>query len=453
MMNKINKIFIIIVIFLSCTNLLNKANSEIKKMPAPISTSQIIQYGITWKFDKKYTCGQFANGDYWVIGPVKIINILPEYNGINNGWEINPMPGEDQGFEYGAQNFNPKLVPAIPYTAQPGESIVKSISKFPGKKDDCYACCLKTAAVLTIVNNIPPDNGATVFRPPYVGKRKPYYFINQLQTSLLPSLKPVRNTPSLKKIVDRFRRVQIQHGFGRTGRIIRPEENMNNYGPSNARDENDAILRLMLNDPIEDKMSALIVIVQYGIDTYHAFINGQTWPSGGGYEPGHKLILTFTAAMLNDKNMKKAAQAKNIFIEDLGVYRSNVTSAPGGALYGFTSPRGSWKTRKDPNEIMDAPGAGYLYGALAMVWKGAVLSVRLMPAMQSIWNGNDWDELSELIDRWVSFGWWFPSPHCKGLKSARGIPLCELHNTQANEGHRDSKFQHKMWDAYNPGKP
>jgi hypothetical protein len=31
--------------------------------------SSIEQYGITWTFDKEYQCGQFVNGDYWVLGP------------------------------------------------------------------------------------------------------------------------------------------------------------------------------------------------------------------------------------------------------------------------------------------------------------------------------------------------------------------------------------------------
>src|SRR3954463_9789543 len=37
----------------------------------------ISQYGITWTFEQPATSGQFINGDWWVVGPVKIININP----------------------------------------------------------------------------------------------------------------------------------------------------------------------------------------------------------------------------------------------------------------------------------------------------------------------------------------------------------------------------------------
>ena len=38
---------------------------------------EVSQYGITWKFDKPYTVGQFITGDYWVLGPVNIVSVTP----------------------------------------------------------------------------------------------------------------------------------------------------------------------------------------------------------------------------------------------------------------------------------------------------------------------------------------------------------------------------------------
>src|SRR4051812_40150189 len=38
--------------------------------PARAATaSSLTQYGITWTFDKAYTYGSYATGDYWVVGP------------------------------------------------------------------------------------------------------------------------------------------------------------------------------------------------------------------------------------------------------------------------------------------------------------------------------------------------------------------------------------------------
>jgi len=43
------------------------------------TTNSISQFGITWTFNQQHEFGQFANGDYWVVGPVTIvaIDLLP----------------------------------------------------------------------------------------------------------------------------------------------------------------------------------------------------------------------------------------------------------------------------------------------------------------------------------------------------------------------------------------
>ncbi len=405
--------------------------------PVVHAATAVSQYGITWMFDGDYSVGQFANGDYWVVGPVVITRITPDFDGSNNGWEVNPVVEGNHGFQKGCyrnERFDAGLVPPLPYIATPGESIVKTTPSGGDRP------CLKTAAVLTVVGSIPPDNGASVFRPPYVGTDKPYYSINDLRMEFLPSYAPVANAPSLDWVVERFKRVQLDHKGGDTGRALRPSDNMDDYAPNNAKDSNDAVLRLMLNDPIADKMPALIAFIQGGIDAYHAVLNGQTWPAGGGYQPGHKLVLTFTAAMFDNEVMKNTVKKATFFNEDGGVYRSSVT---GMALYGFVPPDGSHKTQKDPYEYIDAPNGGYIFCCLALPWKGSVLAVHLMPAMQEIWDGPDWVELSEFVDRWVGFGrWYLPDPYNRHP---------EWHGTDKNGGYRGSAFQEAMWNAYRDG--
>ena len=414
--------------------------------PTSSTTLSISQWGITWTFSEPVPYGKFANGDYWVVGPATITEIDPPFNGTNHGWQVNPVPGLDQGFDVGAQNFDAGLVPDLPYVAQPGSSIVKAISKFPGQTEECYpSVCLQTAAVLTVVDAVPPDGGATSFRPPYVGSAKPLYSTTRIRTDLLPTLAPVDAAPALDDVVARFQRVQIQHGFGLVGRVLRPEDNMDDYGPDNARDENDAILRLMLDDPVEDKMPALIAMIQHGIDSYHAVVEGQIWPAGGGHEPGHMLVLASAATLLDDEALKSTLASADFFTEYEGVYRSSVTSAPDGVLYGF--PPGESR-EKDPNELVDAPAASALYCCLAMPWKGAVLATRLMPSLREHLDQEEWSQLAQFVDRWVSFGWWFPSPDADGLVTEEGERCVDLHNTRANEGSRGSAFQSNMWDTY-----
>ncbi len=417
--------------------------------PHAFAATSVSQYGITWTFGGDFQTGQFANGDYWVIGPVTITSITPAFNGINNGWQVNPLSSTMQGFDAGAyhngnqNSFDAGLVPGLPYTAQPGESIVKTISKFQGSSADCYACCLQTAAVLTVVSSPPPGNGTNVFRPPYTGNAKPYYDVSSIRTELLPSLAPVGDPPSLDWVKTRFERVQLDHGQRRMGRIIRPEDNMENYQPDNSRDINEAVLRLMLNNSTAETMPALIAFLQGGIDQYHAVLNGQTWPAGGGYEPGHKFYIATTGTLLNHAGMKNVASTSTFFNEDRGVYRSGVT---GVVLYGFEPPGGSERTRKDPNECIDGgntPGESYQLCCLSMPWKSEVLASILMSALGDVFSSDpQWGELIEYVDRWVSHGA-LTLPDC--VTPARHP---ERDGLNRDNGLRYTSFQGAMWNAY-----
>ena len=57
---------------------------------------QLSQFGITWTFDRDYITGQFANGDFWIVGPVTIIGIDPPSVVVDgrviNGSMVNPSP-------------------------------------------------------------------------------------------------------------------------------------------------------------------------------------------------------------------------------------------------------------------------------------------------------------------------------------------------------------------------
>jgi hypothetical protein len=64
-------------------------------VPAHAAKS-LTQFGITWTFDRDYPTGQFANGDYWVVGPVTITSITPQSTTSGSttlhGSMINPRP-------------------------------------------------------------------------------------------------------------------------------------------------------------------------------------------------------------------------------------------------------------------------------------------------------------------------------------------------------------------------
>ena len=59
------------IVGLSHLEIGNASQVEVKER------KEISQYGITWTFEKSATTGQFITGDWWVLGPVKIVKITP----------------------------------------------------------------------------------------------------------------------------------------------------------------------------------------------------------------------------------------------------------------------------------------------------------------------------------------------------------------------------------------
>jgi uncharacterized repeat protein (TIGR02543 family) len=311
----------------------------------------IEQWGITWTFDKdvsltgeagKYHCGRFANGDYWVVGPVKIISITPESfvgNGYRthegwvvpsgttvNGSMINPMPGLLQGYHSFGINWDANLNVAMgvssssPLTVPIASSLVSAISR-EGLAPSYSA--LRTAAILTVVAQAP---AAACFRPQYCGTTKPYYPLTAIdnQLSLLKSLTPVANTPVLSTVEASFSRPWIDHLEGWTGRYIHPQDNMPAYGAEVHRAVSTGALMLQLDfrggDISKDnntlKKTLLINYIQIGIDLYGIVSNGgnRVWTNDGGHAGGRKWPILFAGIMLNNASMKGIGQKSGDYL-------------------------------------------------------------------------------------------------------------------------------------------
>jgi len=451
----------------------------------------VSQFGIEWHFDCEHHVGRFANGDIWVAGPVTITRITPDYDGVDNGWEVNPRVKGGQGFAVDVGEYNASLVPELPYRSYPGESIVKTVRARTASRGANCRGCIETAAVLTVVGSIPPDGGRSVFRPPYVGSEKPWYFVDSLDTELLPSLPHVRHTPSLAWVEESFQRVQLDHKGGRVGRNLHPRRNMPDYGADIARRNGDAALRLMLDEPVKRKRRALIAYVQYGIDLYHMLLDGHRWPAGGGHRPGQKLPLAFAAVMLHDPQMQTAVSSADCFHEDHLLYESQAT---GKALYGGTAGREGellevhywkslyshvrqgrargFKSYRDPYGYIDGgcePGAMYQDCCTSQPWKGEALAGHLMPSIKTVWDNA---VFYEYVDRWVAHGTWTQPDPCAPPDTswdlygvtfgpdADGGCICDSdssdgmgrfpnrHGSNRDGGGRYSRFQAGLWDAY-----
>ncbi len=379
------------------------------------------QYGVTWTIEGSPEHGKFANGDWWVVGPVTITGITPDFLGRHHGWESNPADIVAQGFDARIADFDESRVPSLPHEASAGVSIVKGISLDPLDDDECRPC-MKTAAVLTVLAAPPPDGGATAFRPPYFGSDKPLYSTGDLQTELLPTMGPVGEPPTLEDVHDDFRRVQLDHKTNWTGRPLHPEDNMPDYGSSIASRNAAGALRLMLDDSVDDKMDALIAYVQTGIDIHHMAAGGVLWPPGGGHGEGRKLPVTLAAVLLDDEEMKSAASSstREIYGENGGMYFSQAADA---VLFGQTlnSEESYWtnlvhdtgsRTIVDPYEIIDGghrPGGSYQFCCTSLPWKSTATALEVMPELIEVWNHQ---AFFDYVNRWVSFGAWTQPDPC-----------------------------------------
>jgi len=278
---------------------------------------QISQFGITWTFNRDYTVGQFANGDYWVLGPVTIIGIDPpsiETNGRTmNGSMVNPSPklGITQGYDssmYGGYgpHFNPNLnagrpnnrnlTPRNPLVLQPHSSLVSTISI----SERGHRPQLRTAAILTVLPEPAPEGS---FRPPYCGGDKAIKFNkDQLDYSLLAKLKPVPGAPSIMLVERYFERPWIDHIPGWINCYHFPAQNMPWYDREYCTQVGIGALKLHLNLTNQMKEVLLVRYVQLGIDLYGVVQDGGK--SNWVQDSGRKYPILFAGLVLNNSDMK-----------------------------------------------------------------------------------------------------------------------------------------------------
>jgi hypothetical protein len=470
------------------------------------SCSTVTQWGITWTFDSDYPCGQFENGDYWVTpkapgGKVKITAMDPAAAGGKNGFMVNPTANDAQAFDDGGPGYDASLMPALPYDASAGDSIVKAVSLASG----CDKSCLQTAAVLSVLDGTPPQ---TAFRPAYFGgaSDKLLYCSDSLALASLPSLSTTAavdaEAPTLAGATDAIVRVQLDFFGSWAGEQIRPLDNTQEsdpYGPEISNNNAEAVLRVLLQRPGDsdaDRRAAVIALAQYGIDNDAIFRLGKAgWRADGGHGLGMKLPIALTGLVLNDQDMATRIQAaqRSDFAESDQVHmsakgkviwgqdRCKYQDATGEAEYWFDIENSPvTKTCLDPYLLIDGgaePGGYYQGCCTSQALKGSALVVRLVPGLAPIWN----DDLElDYADRWVGTGaatepdycappsqGGGPDPanpgHCipdPDLTQCAAYPDCDcqagkecgrfpaLDGTGADQGLHGSAFVNVMWTAF-----
>lgn len=442
-------------------------------------------------FDGRYKVGTFANGDYWVLGPVTITRITPDSTNGHHGWQVNPSLGGEQSFDRRVGKYNATLMPALPYTAKHGESIVKTISIVPADRRPY----IKSAVVLTIVGEIPPNNGASVFRPPYVGDEKPYHYLSEINCSLIPvyNISRVNHVPTLQTVHQWFGKVQLDHFGDSRNQEARPVENLPDYGAAIATRTANAALRLMLGGPEEEYIPALLAYLQCGLDYYYMMKDGWIWGRGSGESPGNKLPVVFFVTVMGNEEMKDRVRNTRMY-EDYHVsYGRNGIALFGdwgwGSRGAFSPTEEEYwrmvaydsgsRTNYDPYGYIDGgllPGQWYQFCCTSLPFKGTALALLLMPALREVWNP---EALFDYADRWVYHGaWTLPDPLAPvdgetdsekrenwqktwgidpanpgvGIRNNQGR-FPERHGCETDRGNYGSSFYSSMWDVYRASAP
>jgi hypothetical protein len=369
--------------------------------PKAGSKSEISQFGITWTFDKAYPAGQFANGDWWVVGPVKVVKIDPPSNSgsrVMNGSMINPSPTlvQKQGYDstmkdnvyVGSLNVALDVSSSKPLTIPAHSSLVSTISVTEAR----HRPQLKGCSVLTV---LPSAAGPGDFRPSYSGKSKAIKFnSSQLNYSLLKRLKATDKTPSLASVERMFERPWLDHSGKWTGREYHPEDNMESYGRGLSTHVGIGALMLHLDFSNEQKAKLMTGFVQVGIDLSGIVDDGgdRNWHNNGGHASGRKWPILFAGLVLNDSHMKGIGSRSVWFGEDMQTFYVLETS-PGVYNNGFGNYKSSHKgmpeygIRHSTDQKRDDVNwaSSYRQCCTANSWLGFVLAARIMNA-KSLWN-------------------------------------------------------------------
>lgn len=290
---------------------------------SPGSAKSVSQYGITWVFDGSYKVGRYANGDWWVVGPVTITEIQPESTVIDgrvrHGSMIDPVGGP-QGFD----SFNSD----VPYKAElnvdPGAtgtnltvkegSVVSAISKdTPGSKGRPV---LDDLAILTVVDEAPaPD----AFRPgPYSEDKTSQWAVSDLDYSVMRSLPMLDTAPDIDTVTREVERFWNEQNTTWTQRAVHAANNQPTYGREIAYVLGRALLALHLDYPDSDKRELFIHMVQRGLDVYDRARTGGVWKANGGHNHGRKMPMLFAGLALDAEPILDMADGQEhlIFAED-----------------------------------------------------------------------------------------------------------------------------------------
>ena len=398
----------------------------------------VYQYGVTWTLENPARVGRFANGDWYVVGPVTVVAISPKPlygdevknpsarevqkqkgNYCRNGSVLNHPPTVTSGFDSRvteARRYNPASSACLPIAMKPGDSLVSSISKGPGDGD----YFVRSYSVLTCLRDPVP---ADAFRPSFCDSDRAIYLSRDLRRDLLPrlALPPAPSAedvaelriktypPKVQDSVNTFARTWVDTDFFMGAQA---EYQGGGYGRWVAEHGARAVLLLCLDLKPEEREPLLVNYTQYAIDLWGPVKHGFSgWVAHGGWGSGRKLPLVFGGIMLGDEKMANVSKTcpKAAFQEDRQTMHDDCWTGAGVVYFGHVGTRAmdpadrtpaAWGPYEHlhPTRWIDWIGEAYRGSMTSNTWVAEALAVRILQAEKQ-WN---YDAFLDYCDRWMT---------------------------------------------------
>lgn len=276
--------------------------------PASQMASEVAQYGITVTFDQEYEVGQYANGDWWVVGPVDIVAVNPPVlTNPTSGWEVNgamlnptlpPLGGPRpvQGWHSNIDsapgqvflyNDSLNLVKGIsvgsPLTVNRGSLVLsRGTETDPGQNVRPY---FQAWMVLTVVDTAP---AAGSFRPPYADPGNdaatkdltPPANVSDINWTLLGTITAgagmTTTPPSFNQCYELVKFLKMEYGFAHNIQPLMVDLRQYGlypyaYGADVASTHGMCMARLMMDDAVSTDPEAVKLVValcQRAIDIF-----------------------------------------------------------------------------------------------------------------------------------------------------------------------------------------